>query len=51
MIIYQAVANKNNTSVEEVQKMYSKRLQNDAPSGTPIEVLNESTGAYEWRVK
>ena len=50
-VIYQAVANKNNTSVEEVQKMYSKRLQNDAPSGTPIEVLNEATGAYEWRVK
>jgi uncharacterized protein YdbL (DUF1318 family) len=51
MIIYQAVAEKNNTSVEEVQKMYVKRLQGDAPSGTPIEVLNEATGAYEWRSK
>ena len=51
MIIYQAVAEKNNTSVQEIQKIYAKRLQDDATSGTPIEVLNEATGAYEWRSK
>ena len=51
MIIYQAVANKNNTSVGEVQTIYAQRLQNDAPSGTPIEVPDEATGSYEWRVK
>ena len=51
MIIYQAVAEKNNTPVQEVQEIYAKRLQGDAPSGTPIEVLNEATGAYEWRSK
>jgi uncharacterized protein YdbL (DUF1318 family) len=49
-IIYEAVAEKNGTSVEEVQKLYAKRLQNDAPGGTPIEVLNE-VGKYEWRNK
>lgn len=51
MIIYEAVAEKNNTSVEEVQKLYTKRLQDDAPSGAPIEVLNEASGNYEWKVK
>jgi len=51
MIIYAAVANKNGTSVEEVQKLYAKRLQQDAPAGTPIEVLNESSGVYEWKQK
>lgn len=51
MIIYEAVAERNNTSVEEVQKLYAQRLQKDAPAGTPIEVLNESTGKYEWKIK
>lgn len=50
MVIYEAVAKKNGTSVEEVQKLYAKRLQSDAPSGTPIEAANES-GSYEWRNK
>lgn len=51
MIIYQAVARKNETLIEEVQKIYAQRLQNDASVGTPIEVLNETTGAYEWKIK
>jgi len=51
MIIYEAVAKKNNTSVQEVQKLYAQRLQKDAPAGTPIEVLNESSGKYEWKIK
>jgi uncharacterized protein YdbL (DUF1318 family) len=37
MAIYRSVAQKNGTSVEEVQKLYAKRLQTDAPAGTPIE--------------
>jgi hypothetical protein len=37
MAIYRAVAQKNSTSVEDVQKLYAKRLQTDAPAGTPIE--------------
>ena len=44
-IIYQAVANKNGTSVEEVQKPYAKRLQASAPSGTPIETISG------WNIK
>jgi len=51
MLIYQAVAKKNNTSLEEVEKLYAKRLQADAPSGTPIEVLNEASGNYQWSIK
>lgn len=45
MIIYQAVAKKNGTSLEEVQGLYSKRLQSNAPAGTPVEV---SDG---WQIK
>ena len=51
MIIYKAVAKKNNTPVEDVQKIYAERLQNDAPSGTAIEVFNEATAVYEWKIK
>jgi uncharacterized protein YdbL (DUF1318 family) len=51
MIIYQAVARKNNASIDEIQKIYAKRLQKDASSGTPIEALNETSGACEWKVK
>jgi uncharacterized protein YdbL (DUF1318 family) len=51
MIIYKSMAAKNNISVEEVQKLYAKRLHSDAPSGTPVEVLNEAAGAYEWKAK
>jgi len=51
MIIYKAVAEKNSATLEEVQAMYAKRLQNDAPSGTPIEALNEKSGKFEWKVK
>jgi len=51
MIIYQSVSVKNNISVDEVQKLYAKRLRSDAPFGTPIEVLNEASGVYEWKVK
>ena len=51
MIIYRSLAQKNNTSLEEIQKIYSARLQKDAPSGTPIEVYDSSTGAYVWKIK
>jgi len=45
MLIYQSVAEKNGTSVAEVQKLYAQRLQADAPSGTPVE------SASGWAVK
>ena len=51
MVIYKAVAEKNGTSVEDVQKLYAKRLQEDAPEGTPMEILNESSGSYQWKIK
>ncbi len=51
MLIYKAVAEKNGTSVEEVEKLYAKRLQASAPIGAPIEVLNEASGSYEWKNK
>lgn len=46
MIIYQSIAKKNGTSVEEVQRLYAKRLQAAAPSGTAVE-----TADGEWKVK
>lgn len=51
ILIYRYLSRKNNTSLEEVQKIYAKRLQTDAPLGSPIESLNEATGAYEWKEK
>ncbi len=40
MAIYKAVAEKNGTSIIDVEKVYAQRLQGDAPSGTPIETAN-----------
>ena len=51
MLIYQLVAQTNNLSLEEVEKLYAARLQNDAPAGTPIEVFNEAAGAFQWKTK
>ena len=50
MVIYQSIAQNNNTSIEDVQRMYSERLQQDAPSGTPIEVKG-GAGKYDWKIK
>ncbi len=44
--IYQALARKNGTSVEEIQKVYAERLRNDAPSGAPVQNADGS-----WAVK
>lgn len=49
--IYKSIATKNGTSVEEVQKLYAKRLQQDAPAGTPIEIVDGSTGKFSWITK
>jgi uncharacterized protein YdbL (DUF1318 family) len=51
MVIYRSVASSNNISVSEVQELYAKRLQKDAPSGTPTQVFNEVMVAYEWKNK
>lgn len=50
MVIYQEVAKKNGSSIAEVQRLYAKRLQADAPTGTPIEIQN-AAGTYEWQIK
>lgn len=50
MIIYKSVSQKNGAAIEEVQKLYAQRLQEDAPAGTPIETAN-SSGGYEWKNK
>jgi uncharacterized protein YdbL (DUF1318 family) len=49
MVICQALAQENNTSIQAVQKVYAQRLQEDAPKGTPVEV--ESRGKYVWKIK
>jgi len=51
MTIYKSLAQKNNTSLEEIQKIYASRLQKEAPAGTPIEVFNQVSGSYEWKIK
>ena len=51
MVIYQGVARKNGTAVTEVQKLYAKRLQGDAPGGTPVEVWDDASGTSRWKIK
>jgi uncharacterized protein YdbL (DUF1318 family) len=51
MAIYRSIARKNAATVQEIQKMYAKRLQKDAPSGTKIEVVDETTGKSSWQTK
>ena len=51
MVIYQALAAKNNTTVEQIQKPYALRLQKDAPQGAPVEEFNSSSGNYQWQTK
>ncbi len=45
MVIYNAIARKNGSTLEDVQKLYAQRLQGDAVAGTPIE---EDIG---WKIK
>ncbi|MDD5737706.1 MAG: DUF1318 domain-containing protein [Candidatus Omnitrophica bacterium] len=50
MVIYKAISQKNGAALEDVQKLYAKRLIEDAPAGTPIEVMDAS-GNYGWKKK
>ena len=45
-VIYTGVAKKNGTSVSDVHKIYSQKLQENAPAGTPIQ---DASGS--WRIK
>ena len=38
--IYNAISEKNGTSLAEVSRLYAKRLQGDAPQGAPIETAS-----------
>jgi len=51
LFIYKAIAQKNAIVLEDVQTLYAKKIVETATAGTPIEVLNEQSGAYEWHVK
>jgi uncharacterized protein YdbL (DUF1318 family) len=44
MVIYEALAQKNGTSVQEIQKVYSERLHRDAPAGTPVQDASGNWG-------
>lgn len=46
MVIYKALAQKNNIPISEIQKVYAERLQKDAPGGTPIETPDSG-----WKIK
>lgn len=51
MLIYRSLAGKYGETLEQIQKVYAEKLADQAPSGTPIETLNSSTGSSEWKVK
>ena len=46
MVIYRSISEKNGAALNEVQKLYAKKLQSGAPSGTPIE-----SDSGEWTTK
>ncbi len=50
ILIYKEISLKNEATFEDVQKLYAKRLQEDAPAGTPIETMDAS-GNYSWKIK
>lgn len=51
VLIYRSLAQKYGETLEQIQKVYAEKLVDQAPSGTPIEVLSGSTNSYEWKVK
>jgi len=51
MLIYRSLAGKYGETLEQIQKVYAEKLANQAPSGTPVETLNNSSGSSEWKVK
>ncbi|MEK6845133.1 MAG: DUF1318 domain-containing protein [Nanoarchaeota archaeon] len=51
VLIYRSLAQKYGETLEQIQKVYAEKLVDQAPSGTPIEVLSGSANAYEWKVK
>ncbi|MDO8525256.1 MAG: DUF1318 domain-containing protein [Candidatus Omnitrophota bacterium] len=46
MIIYRSIAVKNGATVDDVQKLYARKLQSSAPSGAPVE-----SASGEWTTK
>jgi uncharacterized protein YdbL (DUF1318 family) len=50
-IIYDALALRNGVSVDDIQRLYAKRLQANVASGTPIEEWNKQSGSFEWKSK
>jgi uncharacterized protein YdbL (DUF1318 family) len=51
ILICEKVAAKNNITVDELNKVYAKRLQSDAPVGTPVETFNSESGSFQWKIK
>ena len=51
MAIYRSIARTNAATAQEIQAIYAKRLQKGAPSGTPIEVIDETTAKASWQRK
>jgi hypothetical protein len=51
MVIYMKLAARNGVAVEEIEKLYAKRLQESLPPGAPAEVFDLDKGAYVWRIK
>ena len=49
-VIYQELAQIEGTSAEQVGKVYSVSIQKNAPTGTPIQVLNAGR-TYSWTTK
>ncbi|MFA5320684.1 MAG: DUF1318 domain-containing protein [Candidatus Omnitrophota bacterium] len=51
LTIYRKLASQNGVPLEEIEKLYAKRLQESIPVGSPVEVFDTDKGAYVWRIK
>lgn len=51
MVIYRKLAARNGVELEEIEKLYAKRLQESLPAGAPVEVFDLDKGAYVWHIK
>ncbi|RJP61018.1 MAG: DUF1318 domain-containing protein [Candidatus Auribacter fodinae] len=50
-IIYNNLAQIEGANPEEIGKVYATQIQQNAPSGTPIEVYDRNSGKNNWQIK
>lgn len=50
-VIYQNIAQIENITTESVGRIYAEKIQKNAPSGTPVQIIDEKQKSEEWIIK